>query len=126
MSVSAPNQKIQNSSDLFNRALTSMNLLKNKVGKEQTKALGRVMASHPSLKSLCGLKAGTTTADFSNQGLGPGDALLIAEDLKVNRALTLLDISGNDLTNGGVDKHHIRITDMSSVKALAEALPKCP
>ena len=41
----------------------------------------------PQLTTLCGLKPDRTQADFSCNGLGVGDAILLAFDLKKNSVL---------------------------------------
>jgi hypothetical protein len=55
------------------------------------------MKSKESLKSLCGINPDQQEADFSGQGLGHVDAMLIANDISDNGALTKLDISWNDI-----------------------------
>ena len=49
-----------------------------------------VAKSKPQLTTLLGLKPDQTKADFFNQGLGVGDAILLAFDLKQNSALAEL------------------------------------
>jgi hypothetical protein len=50
---------------------------------------------------LFGIKRDQKEADFANQGLGPGDAILISSDL-VTGALTKLSIDGNHVGDKGV------------------------
>ena len=97
--------------------MIKVNLLKNHIGAEHIQVLGGILATHPTLKTLCGLEPDATEADLSNKGLTADDAMSLAQDLKVNSALIKLDISGNQLT-GEYGR------DMTGVKALAEALPK--
>ena len=47
--------------------------------------------------SLCGLKEGQTEANFSNQGLGPEDAMLISLDIQDMGALASLNLANNNL-----------------------------
>jgi hypothetical protein len=81
------------------------------------------MQSKEKLTTLCGFSREEATLDVSNQGLGPGDAVLIANDISDMRALTTLDISMNTLTRGalkagqsGEYDHHYE-TDMTGMTA---------
>lgn len=80
-----------------NRALITINLLKNAIGIKHAEAYGGILASHPTLKSLCGLDPDATEADFSGQDLKADDAILIAHSVKVNRALIKLKINEYEL-----------------------------
>ena len=106
---------------LVNSAMIKINLLKNSIGTDQAEAFGGILASHPTLKSLCGLDSDATEADFSNQGLESDDAILIV----VNSPLRTLNISDNNLTQGkSRDNDGLApfLTDMAGVVALAEAI----
>ena len=92
--------------------MIKVNLLKNSIGTDQAEAFGDILASHPTLKSLCGLDPDATEADFSNQGLGPDDAILIAHSIKFNSVMISLNLANNNLGPHGA-------------KALAGVLPKC-
>ena len=92
--------------------MIKINLLKNSIGTDQAEAFGDILASHPTLKSLCGLDPDATEADCSNQDLKSDDAILIAHSIKFNSAMTSLDISKNKLGADGA-------------RALAGVLPKC-
>ena len=70
-----------------------MNILKNSIGKEQIENLIKIK-KETGMASLCGLKEGQTQADFSKQGLGPEDAMLIALDIQDNGALSKMTFSG--------------------------------
>ena len=85
---------------MVNRALITINLLKNAIGTKHAQAFGGILASHRTLKSLCGLEPDATEADFSGQGLKADDAILIAHSVKVNRALNSLDLCWNNLGEG--------------------------
>jgi hypothetical protein len=78
-------------------SLSSVNLLKNKIGDEQMQSLIKIK-KEKGMASLCGLHQGQTEADFSNQGLGAEDAKLIASDIQDMGSLSKLDLSGNNRT----------------------------
>ena len=80
------------------RALASVNILKNKISAKQAQALVDIMRSKDSLVTLCGLTGTETELDFSNQKLGAGDAVLIANDIRDNGALASLDLSQNGIS----------------------------
>ena len=61
--------------------MIKINLLKNSIVTDQAEAFGDILASHPTLKSLCGLDPDATEADFSNQDLQSDDAILIAHSI---------------------------------------------
>jgi hypothetical protein len=62
-------------------------LLKNKLGEKGANSIVEVAKNKPHLITLCGLNPDQTSADFSKQGLGMGDAILLAFDLKKNSVL---------------------------------------
>jgi hypothetical protein len=80
-----------------NGTISSVNLLKNVIPVEQAQELVQIMQSKEKLITLCGLSGNEATLDFSNQGLGPGDAVLIANDISDMGALTSLNLSSNCL-----------------------------
>jgi ribosomal protein L7Ae-like RNA K-turn-binding protein len=94
------------------RALSSANLLGNQIPVEQAHELVAIMQSNKKLTTLCGFSREESTLDVSNQGLGPGDAVLIANDISDMRAMTSLNLASNKL---GVE----------GAKAIAACLPKC-
>jgi hypothetical protein len=55
------------------------------------------MQSKEKLTTLCGFSRGEATLDVSNQRLGPGDAVLIANDISDMGALTSLNLAANKL-----------------------------
>jgi hypothetical protein len=79
-------------------AISSINLLRNSIPIEQAHELVKIMQAKEKLTTLCDLSGNEATLDFSNQGLGAGDAVLIANDISNMGALTSLDISTNKLT----------------------------
>jgi hypothetical protein len=89
-----------------------MNLLKNSIPAKQAQELVKIMQSKEKLVTLCGLSKEETELDFSGQGLGAGDAMLIANDISDMGAMTSLNLASNDL---GVE----------GAKSIAAVLPKC-
>jgi hypothetical protein len=77
-----------------------VNLLKNNIPVEQAQELVKIMQSKEKLTMLCGLSRKETTLNFIKQGLGPGDAVLIANDISDMGALVKLDISKNYIGAG--------------------------
>jgi hypothetical protein len=96
-----------------NRAISSVNVLQNAIPVEQAQELVKIMQSKEKLITLCGLSGKDATLDFSDQGLGPGDAVLIANDISDMRAMTSLNLSDNDICMYG---------EMDGIKAIASAL----
>jgi hypothetical protein len=78
-----------------NGALSSANLLKNYIPVEQAQELVKIMRAKQKLATLCGLSGKETELDFSGQNLGAGDAVLIANDIKDNGALSKLIFGGD-------------------------------
>jgi hypothetical protein len=78
-------------------ALSSANVLSNFIPVEQAQELVKIMRSKDTLTTLCGLTGVETELDFSSQGLGAGDAVLIANDISDMRALAVLNVSNNRL-----------------------------
>jgi hypothetical protein len=103
-----------------NGAISSVNLLKNAIPVKQAQELVKIMQSKEMLITLCGLSGNEATLDFSNQGLGAGDAVLIANDINDMGALTCLDISNQ------VDKFGRGGFSAEGTKYLAEALKEHP
>ena len=95
----------------INRALASINLLKNDLGEDGLAHIAAAWEQNTTLKSICDIAAGATTADLQGQGLGAADARIIALELRFNRALTSLDLRGNEIGAGGA-------------QAIAAALPQ--
>jgi Ran GTPase-activating protein (RanGAP) involved in mRNA processing and transport len=83
-----------------NRALTSVNLLNNDIQLAQVQELVKIREESNNLKTLCGLTMEETELDVSNRNLKAGDAVFLASEIQVHRALTSLDISGGCLTQG--------------------------
>ena len=99
-------------SSLVNRALTSVDILGNNIGDEQANNLIQLLDYSDKLTTLCGFTGTETELNLSNRNLSASCAILVANEVKVNRALIDLDISKNNLGSDGA-------------KAFAEVLPKC-
>jgi hypothetical protein len=85
------------------RAISSINLLKNKIPVEQAQELVKIMQAKENLTTLCGLSRVETELNFSGQYLDAGDAMLIANDISDMRALSSLNLASNCLC--GIDEH---------------------
>jgi hypothetical protein len=98
-----------------------VDLLKNDIPVEQAQELVKIMQSKEKLITLCGLSGNEATLDFSNQRLGPGDAVLIANDISDMGALLLLDISQNDFFADRILGEGIQMNE-AATDALMQAL----
>ena len=79
-------------------SITSVNVLSNKLDMESANLLLKVKAEKPNLCTLCGLTHNETELDLKYNGLGPGDAKLLAAEILVMPSLTSVDLCGNILT----------------------------
>jgi hypothetical protein len=75
-----------------NRAISSVNILKNGIGSDQAEALVSMLKEHPTLKSLCGNRGDETELDMSGKMGGAGDVVMLAAEVIDNGALFYLDI----------------------------------
>ena len=66
-------------------------VLQNNLGEEGAKAIVQAAQTKPQLMTLCGIKPDQVEANFSDQGLGVGDAILLAFDLSRNAGLVKLE-----------------------------------
>ena len=105
-------------------AMETVNLMGNKMGKEQLSKLLKMMKAHPTLVSLCGIADDATEANLSGLGMDADDAVVLADELPAKGALTDLNISSDGLAGYG-DSDGRWISDMSGIKALAAAIPEC-
>ena len=85
---------------LFNSALTSVNLLKNDLGDDGLAHIATAWEQSSTLKSICGIAAGATTANLSQQRLGAADVRIVALELRFNRSLTSVNLLKNNLGDG--------------------------
>ena len=80
-------------------ALVTVNIMCNHIGIEQANEFIKIMESHSNLKTLCGFSGDETLLDLSNKnlgaGLGAGCGMLVANEVKNNRELMILDIRDN-------------------------------
>jgi hypothetical protein len=129
-----------------NGALTSLNLLSNRIPVEQVQELVEIMQAKENLTTLCGLSGMETELDLSDQALGMGCGVLVANEIINNAALTKFDISKNSIrAEGGkalaealkgnqviielnMSSNHLGLnigfgSDMSGVTALADVIP---
>ena len=85
---------------LFNRALNSINLLRNDLG-DGLAHIATAWEQSTTLKSICGIAVGAGTADLSNQYLDAADARIIALELRFNRALKSANLDYNSIGDEG-------------------------
>jgi hypothetical protein len=95
-------------------AISVVNILANNIPKEQAEELMKIMKSKESLKSLCGIKPDQQEADFSGQKLNGVDAMLIANDISDNGAISQFTFSGD--RRGRVDSEPVTM-ETSMVEA---------
>jgi len=84
-------------------SLTVVNVMCNELDIDSAKMLAKV-AKQKGI-SLCGIKPDQTTVDFSEEGLTPPDAILLASDLSqagVTGSLTELNLYRNHLKDEGI------------------------
>ena len=95
---------------MFNRALTSVNLLRNDLG-DGAAAIVAAAKQNGNIKTLCGIEEGQTEVNLRRNNLKAPDAVLLSFDLEFNRALTSLNLAQNWIRAGGA-------------KAIADSLPR--
>ena len=71
-----------------NGALASVNVMGNKLGKEELAKLQVIMKAHSTLQSLCGIAADATEANLSGLGMDAADAAVLADDIQDKGALS--------------------------------------
>jgi hypothetical protein len=80
-----------------NGAISSVNLLKNKIDTYQSEALVSILKDHPTLKSLCGNKGDEMELNMSGKMDGSDDAIMLAVEIIDNGALSTLILKNNRL-----------------------------
>jgi hypothetical protein len=80
-----------------NGAISSVNILENYIGINQAKVLASILKEHPALKSLCGNTGDETELNMSGKKMGAGGAIMLAAEIIDNRALSVLNLSSNNL-----------------------------
>jgi hypothetical protein len=96
-----------------NRAISSVNLLKNSIGVQQAGALVIILKEHLTLKSLCGNKGDETKLDMSGKMEGAEDAIMLAAEIIGNGAISSVNLLKNDIP-------------MEQAKVLANVLKEHP
>lgn len=96
---------------VVNGAISIVNILSNGIGTEQANELIKIMESKDNLKTFCGFSGHETELDLSRKGLSAGCAVLVANEVKYNGALTSLNVSDNTY-----------LLNRESGKALADVL----
>jgi hypothetical protein len=71
----------------------------NRIGKEMRSKLQEIMCSKPNLISLCGIADDTTEVDLSGLGMDADDAIILASELPDKRALSSLILKSNGILN---------------------------
>jgi Ran GTPase-activating protein (RanGAP) involved in mRNA processing and transport len=131
-------------------AMTSLHVGLNRIPSEDMKEIIRIAIGMESMKMLCEvpIKDKTLTSlDVSGKDLGHEGALVVAEYLRDNWALTSVDISSNGIVSGewmdpphqdlkvgdlvdgkqistvDEDDGQIYVEDLSGIRALADAIP---
>ena len=84
-----------------NQALQTLNVMGNRIGKDQLSQLRVLKAAHPTLVSLCGIAKDATEANLSGLGMDANDAIAMANELASHRALAKVDASDNTMFGGG-------------------------
>jgi hypothetical protein len=80
-------------------AISSVNLLQNEIGIDQTKALVSMLKEHPTLMSLCGNKGNETELGMSGKlkMKSPEDATMLVAEIVDNGALSSANLLGNSI-----------------------------
>ena len=76
-------------------SVTSVSLLANRFDDATVAMLLKLKAEKPALTTLCGLKPDQTDANFSDWGLTPQDAKLLAPEILVHASVTLVSLLAN-------------------------------
>ena len=106
--------------------MNKLNVLSNFIGTEGAQAL--VDAAPQQLQTFCSFEEGQTEANLSGQGLGVGDAVLLAWELTtgyVSSSMTFLDLSSNQLCGlswNGKYRRYDGTYDATGIQAIATAL----
>jgi hypothetical protein len=111
-----------------NEAISSINLLKNRIPFEQAQELVKIMQAKEKLTTLCGLRKDETELDFSNQGLNAGDTVLIANDISNMGALTKLTFGDKQVVTMTTEMTGANFSGKlksSEAQIVAAFLPKC-
>jgi hypothetical protein len=77
-------------------AISSVNLLQNKIGSDQAEELASILKEHPTLKSLCGNRGNETKLDMRGKKMDASDAIMLAAEIVGNGAILKFTFSGDD------------------------------
>jgi hypothetical protein len=110
-----------------------VNLLKNKIGVDQAKALASILKEHPTLKSLCGNSGKETELDMSGKGMAAEESIMLVPEIVDNGAISQFTFSG-DRSDSKPVTMETSMTEadfsgkslgLSGVIMLSAFLPKC-
>ena len=79
-----------------------MGILGHTIGTEQAQKLIEILDASTTLTTLCGFTGEEAELDLSKQSLSAGCAVLVANEIKVNRALTSFTFSGEQYYDSGI------------------------
>ncbi|KAK3246505.1 hypothetical protein CYMTET_43966, partial [Cymbomonas tetramitiformis] len=83
-------------------SLRTADLLGNDLREAGAAVALAALGASDTLTSLCGIPPGAARADLSGRMLDPGDAALLAGELRCNSSLTAVNLLGNRLGKAGV------------------------
>merc|ERR1711871_1231350 len=90
----------------FSRALASLDLCNNNLG-EASETVAQAVLQHPTMEVFCKIpikkmrEDSLRELDLSDKCIGAHEAMVIAPLLEFSRALTALDVSGNNIGGSG-------------------------
>eukprot|EP01047_Picozoa_sp_COSAG01_P104103 COSAG01_NODE_33481_length_563_cov_1.168103_1_plen_104_part_10 len=71
-------------------ALTRVSVLSNPIGADGADALIEVFNQNTNLRTLLGIEEGVTELNLSNKNVDPGQAKILAAELKASRAVAVM------------------------------------
>jgi hypothetical protein len=80
-------------------AISSVNVLGNSIGVEHAQELITILQAKEKLITLCGFSGDETELDLSNKNLSAGCAVLVANEIINNGALSSLNLASNSICN---------------------------
>ena len=78
-----------------NGTLSSVNIMGNKIGKEELSKLQVIMKESKTLQSLWGIAPGATEANLAGLGMDAADVAVLAGDIQDKGAMSILDVSNS-------------------------------
>eukprot|EP00854_Cymbomonas_tetramitiformis_P001743 gene1743-2403_t len=106
--------------------VSALNILHCKLGVEEAAIVVDAFERSPTLKTLCGLTPQMEELNLSNRRLCPGDALLLAADLRkaaFSASLTAVNVLGSELTVEGVAPLIAAFETSDALKTLCGLIP---